>query len=833
MSSSSLSPRADIDEEEHIIIITRNGRKDTLKLDLITKRLKELSNKTPVIKHINVETVTLAVGNSIKSHITTSDIDEHAANVCSSMSLTNPYYGKLAARIAIDNHQKNTMGSFIDKMRLAYCSKDLLGKKVNLINQKFFDFVEHYQNDIQSMIDYNRDFLLEYFGFRTFQMIYSLKINGKPIERPQDTFMRVAISIHMPRTINDDHAECLNNIKEAYDAFSNLYCTHGSPTYFNAGGNFEQSASCFLLGTEDSTKGIMDTAMQSAMISARGGGLGLHIHNWRSKGSIIRGTNGVSSGIVPFVRMYQSVVEAFNQGGKRKGSAALYLHMHHPEIMSFIHLRRNDGAEQLRARDLFYAVWIPDIFMERVKSNGVWSMFDPNDTEDLSNYYGEEYTKKYTELENKQLYKEQTSARKLWGEIIMTNQETGLPYICFSCNANRASNQKNIGVIKSSNLCAEIYEYSDSSETAVCNLASVCLSRFVVDTHDETDLSRELNHTFPKNPKFDFHLLLKYVKCCVKNLNKLIDNSYYPTDPTRKSNLAHRPIGIGVQGLANAYIKMRYPFDSAEARDLNKRIFETMYFAALTASTEQSKKHGPYSTFKLGEGSPLSKGVFHWEFYGLTEDKLSGMWDWQTLRNHIVKFGVRNSLLIALMPTASTSQLMGNNECFEPYTSNVYKRKTMAGEFPVINPYLVNDLYNLKLWDEKIKEYLLMFQGSIKHIEGVPDLLKNLYKTALEIPMGELVQQAIDRQPFVDQGQSLNLYTSSFNTKEFTNLMFQAWQNGLKTGKYYLHTEPAMTPQKFTIDPKKQEEMLAAIKVNPINVGKFDVQKDECDLCGS
>jgi ribonucleoside-diphosphate reductase alpha chain len=873
------------DDEENIYVITRTNKLELLDPIRITKRLQTLSRRRPRINHINPYELMLVVSQGLRSGITTYEIDEYAGNAAASLSLSNPYYMKLASRIVVDNHQKNTKRSLIDKMRDAYLRKDISGNISPLVSSEFYKYLESHQDLIEPMIDYNRDFLVDYFGFRTFQKLYSIKINGVVIERPQDMYMRTAIAIHMHTyDMSDDGLKKeLNAIQETYDSLSLKYYTQASPTYFNAGSTHPQYSSCFLLGTDDSCEGIMKTAADTSIISKWGGGIGIHCNEWRSSGAMIRGTNGKSSGIVPFLRIYNNVMRAFNQGGKRMGSAAIYIMPHHPDIINFLKLILPGGEDIQRARDLFYAVWLPNIFMERVKSNGIWSLFDPDESVDLSNYYDEpdnkRYTNKYLELEEKKLYINQIKARDVWEAIFIANEQKGLPYICFSDHVNQMSNQKNIGIIKSSNLCSEIVEFSNSQETAVCNLCSISLSACVKDRYSEkelnlTEVNRDLNDEFPLNPWFDFYHLSTMTKLAARNLDNIIDKNFYPTKETKRSNFRHRPIGIGFQGMADAFFKMKYPFESDKAIELNKKIIETMYYSALSQSTKTCRnmyqkiysncKNGSEvsilsyfsDNYDVGEisytdpvlipktvyaypsmlwngGSPISKGIFHWELYGLKAKDLSGMWDWESLRSHIQTYGVRNSLLIALMPTASTSQLLGNNECFEPFTSNIYKRKTLAGEFIVINKYLINDMFRLKLWNNNIKEYLMALEGSIQAIDGIPNELKVLYKTAWEIDQSVLIQQSIDRQPFIDQSQSLNLYVEDLSLDKFNKMMFQAWRGKLKTGKYYLHSRPAVMPQKFTIDPTKQKGMTKQLEIEKLTRSEAFLEplKEVCDLC--
>ncbi len=1260
-SSNSLSPRntsSYYNDEEEMYVITRTGKKELLDTNQITNRLRSLINRKIKIPHVNPSQLMLEVSKGLKSGINTYEIDEYAANASASASVTNPYYLKVAARIAIDNHQKNTIRSFVDKMRKAYLYTDQEGNISPLLSAEFFKYVEENQDDLEKIIDYNRDFLLDFFGFRTFQTNFSLKISDKSIERPQDMFMRAAIALHMNTeiskvrkrlnneikkikktydqmliasqdTINNEDMvknieeeqntaikkihdkystlerlafeEELRNISETYNLLSQKYYTQASPTYYNAGGRRQQFASCFLLGSGDSRKAIMRTADNISKISKWAGGIGVHVNEWRGTGSRIRSTNGKSSGIVPFLRHYQTDLKAFNQGGRRPGSAAIYLMPHHPDIMKFIELPRNGGNDDDRARDLFTSIWIPDLFMERVKKGEMWSLFDPDRSMlhgkkiDLSQYTGEEYKKHYLELESAKKYTKQISARELWEAMLETNKDVGYPYIVFGDTANRINMQANLGVLKSSNLCvsgdtliltdngytdiktltesnegnhviwngfefskaqfaktgvnkqllkitfsdgvklkctpehefaidvnnsfitktakhlsiddkiishewpvingsaeykhpytegvmyvldsqestlltytdmdnvicfsknigcidinrlnlltsnraeyynkllvglpdhnlyelihssihnkitwlagyldaiaylhdnninemyndnglhiwtirgnfvkqllntlginiikschesnymydyylsyndlnklvslglvshitnilmdkinetkeeitdktvtvvgiekldtfedtycfnepkrhmgifngvltkncSEIYIYSDANEYGVCVICSIALPMFVLDGYSEEELKlpetdrRELNHEFPRNPYFDFRKFMDVVKVVCTNLNIIVDKTYHPCKETRRGNQRHRPIGIGIQGLADCYLKMRYPFASSDARKLNKEIFEALYFAALTQSTKLARKSyleirkeckeldqvtvetyhpndykthyvtytdvssiptkiGAYPSIDWNGGSPYTTGKFHWELAGLKKEDLSGMFDWEGLREHILKFGVKNSLLVALMPTASTSQLLGNNECFEPYTSNIYKRNTLAGEYIVINKYLMNDLYNLGIWNSTIKDYLIATHGSIQHIDGIPDSLKQLYPTVLEIGMDEIIQQAIDRQPFIDQGQSMNWYVDKITKKEWNKYLFKAWEGGLKTGKYYMHSRPAVMPQKFTLDPKKQEEMMKLLEKNKYGTAFMERMHEVCDVC--
>lgn len=855
--------------EDHIYVITRRGVRELLDMTKIMTRLNKLINRQPKIHHINVHKLLLEVSGKLKNNITTYEIDEYIANYSASASIVNPHYMKLASRLVVDNHQRNTLKSFFDKTKKFYNREDSKGVIHSLVSKEFYDYVDEHQDSIESMIDYGRDFLIDFFGMRTFQKIYGFKINDKTEERPQDMFMRVAVSIYM--NSSSDINEELKNIKKCYDLMSTKEITHATPTYFNAGTNYQQFSSCFLLGTNDSIEGIMNTALESSQISKYGGGIGLSIHCWRSNGSLIRKTNGKSGGIIPFLKIYNATMRAFNQGGKRKGSAAVYLSMHHPDIISFLKLRLPQGDEDERARDLFYAVWISDLFMERVKNNEMWSLFDPDTTENLSLYYGDKYKERYLDLEEKKKWSNRINARELWSMIHNSKQLTGLPYICFSDTANNHNQQSNLGTLQCSNLCSEIYEYSDFEQTAVCNLASINLAACVLDSDQKNP-----NHEFPNQPYFDFKKLINNVKLLVINLNLIIDKNFYPTIKCKKSNLCHRPIGIGVQGLADAYLKMRIPFESSDASKLNKKIFETIYYAALSQSTRLCREKylmykdmiekngeislavyndkleenvvtynsvnnlpkniGEYFSSRWNGGSPISKGIFHWELYDIKEEDLCGCYDWDTLKKHIISYGVRNSLLIALMPTATTSQLLGNNECFEPYTSNIYKRTTLVGEFIVINKYLINDLYNMNFWKDELKDSILHAEGSIQHIDGLCEQFKSLYKTAFEIDQSIIIQQAIDRQPFVDQGQSLNLFVRDLQFATFNKLIFQAWNKGkgVKTGNYYMRTETYVRPQKFTIDPNVQKKIMESMNQSEqTNQNKPKEEDQYCDLCSS
>jgi ribonucleotide reductase alpha subunit len=1135
---------SDISEEEDLYVITRSGNKELLNPDKITLRLEELINRPPTIGHVKARKLMIKVCKSITSGNTTSQIDEYAAQVASSMGVSNPNYNILAGRIAIDNAHKNSLGSFLDKMRLAYNNTDeddnydqseedkwfnsgeteisttRVKKHVPnpLISAKLIQFVEKYADRILVMMDYSRDFLFDFFGFSTFRKIYSIQINKNPIEQPQDTCMRQAIQVsgysnYSLEMTREEADQLFDDIKETYDLLSLKYYTHASPTIFNSGAEKPQLASCFLLGSEDSTEGIENTGRSIALISRYAGGLGINVHSWRSTGTKIKGTNGVSNGVRPFLRTYDTKVLAYNQGGRRPGSAAIYLTPHHPDFMQFLEMRKNNGLEEERARNLYYAIWAPSLFLKRVKNNEMWSFFDPKKAGDLSKYYGEEYEKRYLYREKLKLYSFQLPARQVWEAFIQTDRQVGNPFMCFSDNANEHNMQSNIGIINGSNLCVtgdtliltdkgyfpikalcdrdggkhkvwngkkfslasfsltgksrsdllkiifsdhsfvtctpehifilpngvrvsaealyvgvpvleptfpvieggrndfycpyghsfhiscndrnierivpldqskhirlewlaglfdsskpdivsddvdflgkvklmcntlgvnpyikfveelkryrlefsendiknlyntglrtfihnghtayenkfsvakiesvsaegdvycfnepeehcgifngvmagnctEIYQYSSSQEYATCVLASIALPMFVVDTYTEEELKdvskRVLNHEFPVNPKFDFNELLRVVKRVVKNLNNVIDSTFLPVIEAIRGNQRQRAIGTGVQGLDDVFAKMRIPFDSAEARDLNKKIFECIYYAAITTSAKLSRqvyldlkrecrekgfvtvktynsddygehfttyihpddipeKIGAYpaidwnssKAYPSGEiqpGSHYTRGTFHWELYGLTEKDLCGLFDWETTRQLILKFGVRNSLVTAIMPTASTSQYLGNNECIEICTSNMYTRDTIAGQYVVAKKYLAHDLFKHGLWTKTLQDFIAICDGSIQNIEGIPQEFKDLYKTAYDIDPIVLIDQAADRQPFIDQGQSLNFYVNADeqNVTNMTRWLFHGEKRGLKTGKYYTRTKLPKPSVKFSIDPRKEEEM--------------------------
>jgi ribonucleoside-diphosphate reductase alpha chain len=695
----------------------------------------------------------------------------------------------------------------------------LLSEEVHKVIQENAEF-------LNSHIIYNRDFNYDYFGFKTLERSYLLRINGKIVERPQHMLMRVSVGIHM----ND-----LDSVIETYDLMSKKFFTHATPTLFNAGTPKPQMSSCFLLAMQDdSIDGIYDTLKQTAKISQSAGGIGLSIHNVRATGSYIRGTNGTSNGIVPMLRVFNDTARYVDQGGgKRKGSFAIYIETWHADIFDFLDLKKNTGKEEMRARDLFFAMWTSDLFMKRVQEDTTWTLMCPNECPGLYDVYGDEFEALYTSYETQGKGRKTIKARELWEKILESQIETGTPYMLYKDAANRKSNQKNLGTIRSSNLCTEIMEYTSKDEIAVCNLASISLPMFV------------------ENGSFNHQLLFDVTKRVTRNLNKVIDRNYYPVQEAENSNLRHRPVGLGVQGLADAFIMLRMPFTSDEAKKLNQEIFETLYFAAVTASMEMAKEEGPYSTFK---GSPISQGEFQHNLWGMKDEELSGRWDWASLRKEVVEHGVRNSLLVAPMPTASTSQILGNNEAFEPYTSNLYTRRVLSGEFIVVNKHLLHDLVERGLWNETLKQQIMRENGSVQNIDVIPQDLKELYKTVWEMSMKDIIDMSRHRGYFIDQSQSLNLFMQDANYSKLTSMHFYAWQSGLKTGMYYLRTKSAVDAIKFTLNNDKKAEPVAVVEVEvkeqPVSVVNEAVEMtaeeyramieqarnagpEDCEMCGS
>jgi ribonucleoside-diphosphate reductase alpha chain len=760
-----------------MFVIKRDGRKEVVMFDKITARVRKLCYGLNGL--VDPLKVAMRVIEGLYDGVTTSELDNLAAEIAATMTTTHPDYAKLAARISVSNLHKNTKKSFSETMKDLYTYVNpRTGKKAPLLSDEVHKIISENSERLDSTIIYNRDFGYDYFGFKTLERSYLLKLNGKIAERPQHMLMRVSVGIHL----ND-----LDAAIETYELMSKKFFTHATPTLFNSGTPKPQMSSCFLLAMkDDSIDGIYDTLKQTAKISQSAGGIGLSIHNIRATGSYIAGTNGTSNGIVPMLQVFNDTARYVDQGGgKRKGSFAIYMEPWHADIYEFLDLKKNHGKEEMRARDLFYAMWISDLFMRRVEANEEWTLMCPNECPDLYNRHSEEFEKLYLKYEKEGKGRKKVKARELWEKILESQIETGTPYMLYKDAANRKSNQKNLGTIRSSNLCTEIMEYTSPDEVAVCNLASIALPMFI------------------KNGAFDHKELFRVTKRVTKNLNKVIDRNYYPVKEAENSNMRHRPIGLGVQGLADAFIMLRLPFTSDEAKKLNQEIFETLYFAAVTSSMEMAKEEGPYSTFK---GSPMSQGEFQHNMWGIKDDELSGRWDWEKLRKEVKANGVRNSLLVAPMPTASTSQILGNNECFEPYTSNIYTRRVLSGEFIVVNKHLLEDLVDLGMWNENMKQELMRANGSIQHIETIPQDIRDLYKTVWELSMKDIIDMSRQRGYFIDQSQSLNLFMENANYSKLTSMHFYAWKSGLKTGMYYLRTKAAVDAIKFTLDNTKKKE---------------------------
>jgi ribonucleoside-diphosphate reductase alpha chain len=758
-------------------VVKRDGHKEPVMFDKITDRIKKLCYGLNDM--VDAVKVAMRVIEGLYDGVSTSELDNLAAETAASMTVTHPDYAQLAARIAISNLHKNTNKSFSETMSEMYhYVNPRTNQAAPLISDEVYEVIQANAEFLNSHIIYNRDFNYDYFGFKTLERSYLLRINGKIVERPQHMLMRVSVGIHL----ND-----LDAVIETYELMSKKFFTHATPTLFNAGTPKPQMSSCFLLTMQDdSIDGIYDTLKQTAKISQSAGGIGLAIHNVRATGSYIRGTNGTSNGIVPMLRVFNDTARYVDQGGgKRKGSFAIYLETWHADIFEFLDLKKNTGKEEMRARDLFFAMWTSDLFMKRVEEDSTWTLMCPNECPGLDNVYGEEFEALYTSYEAQGKGRKTIRARELWEKILESQIETGTPYMLYKDAANRKSNQKNLGTIRSSNLCTEILEYTSPDEIAVCNLASISLPMFV------------------ENGAFNHELLFNVTKRVTRNLNKVIDRNYYPVKEAENSNMRHRPVGLGVQGLADAFIMLRMPFTSDEAKKLNQEIFETLYFAAVTASMEMAKEEGPYSSY---EGSPISKGEFQHNLWGLKDEELSGRWDWAGLRKEVMVNGVRNSLLVAPMPTASTSQILGNNEAFEPYTSNIYTRRVLSGEFIVVNKHLLNDLVERGLWNETLKQEIMRHNGSVQHIERIPTDLKELYKTVWEMSMKDIIDMSRQRGYFIDQSQSLNLFMQDANYAKLTSMHFYAWKSGLKTGMYYLRTKAAVDAIKFTLNNDKNAE---------------------------
>jgi ribonucleoside-diphosphate reductase alpha chain len=805
-----------------VYVLKRDGRKEPMMFDKITARVRKLCYGLNEL--VDPVKVAMRVIEGLYDGVSTSELDSLAAEISATMTTTHPDYAQLAARISVSNLHKNTRKSFSQTMNELYnYVNPRTEKKSSLISDEIFKVINQNAELLDSTIIYNRDFGYDYFGFKTLERSYLLKINGNVAERPQHMLMRVSVGIHP-----DDIEAAI----ETYHLMSKKYFTHATPTLFNSGTPKPQLSSCFLLSMQDdSIEGIYDTLKQTAKISQSAGGIGLSIHNVRATGSYIAGTNGTSNGIVPMLRVYNDTARYVDQGGgKRKGSFAIYVEPWHADIFDFLELKKNHGKEEMRARDLFYAMWIPDLFMKRVEENGKWTLMCPNECPGLYDCHSDKFDKLYVKYEKEGKGRKTINARELWEKILESQIETGTPYMLYKDAANRKSNQKNLGTIRSSNLCTEIIEYTSKDEIAVCNLASISLPMFV------------------KEGKFDHQELFEVTKRVIKNLNKVIDRNYYPVKEAENSNMRHRPVGLGVQGLADAFIKLRLPFTSEKAKELNQEIFETLYFASLTSSMEISKIDGPYDSYK---GSPISNGELQHNMWGIEDKDLSGRWDWKSLRKDIKKYGVRNSLLMAPMPTASTSQILGNNECFEPYTSNIYTRRVLSGEFIVVNKHLLNDLVNLGLWDEEMKQELMRANGSIQHIETIPMEIRNLYKTVWELSMKDIIDMSRHRGYFIDQSQSLNLFMEGATMSKLTSMHFYAWKSGLKTGMYYLRTKSAVDAIKFTVKKKLEEKKITEsnkikentpiVPVEPLSPEELksmlskseQSQDDDCLMCGS
>jgi len=811
-------------------VTKRNGELQDVAFDKILERVKKLGQEAKI--HINYSSLVMKVIDQLYDKIPTAKIDELTAEQCASLSTNHVDYGTMAGRIIISNHQKNTESSFLKVINDLYNFKNIHGENKSLVSDEFFNFVTNFGDKIEKMIHHDRDYLIDYFGFKTLERAYLFKINNTIVETPQHMWMRVSIGIHGDLN-NNNPEECLRLIKETYDLMSCKFFTHATPTLFNAGTPRQQLSSCYLIAMEDdSIEGIYNTLKDCAQISKYSGGIGLHIHNIRAKGSHIQGTNGKTDGLVPMLKVFNSTARYVNQSGKRNGSFAVYLEPWHPDVEDFLEMKKNHGDEEMKGRDLFYALWVSDLFMERVRDNAKWSLFCPNECPGLTDTYGDKFKELYEKYETNGKSRKTINARDLWFKILDAQMETGTPYILYKDAANMKSNQQNLGTIKSSNLCTEIIQYSDSNETAVCNLASIALPMFV---NEETK-------------QFDYNKLHEVTKVVTNNLNRVIDINFYPTEKTKSSNFKHRPIGIGIQGLADTFILMDISFHSEEAKEINKLIFETIYHASLEKSNEIAIERtiiikklinkdrfellefvnkyeynsirrnnidllGSYSSF---EGSPVSKGILQFDMWNVVP---SLRYDWTSLKKSIQRYGLRNSLLVAPMPTASTSQILGFNECFEPLTSNLYSRRTLAGEFIVVNKYLMKELINLGLWNEQIKNNIIANKGSIQQITMLSQHIRNKYKIVWEIPMKHVIDMAADRGAFICQSQSMNLWVEDPTYNTLTSMHFYSWKKGLKTGIYYLRRKGKHQAQQFTIEPEKK------------NVAE---EKDEiCEMCSA
>lgn len=796
-----------------MLVIKRDGRRESVKFDKITARIEKLCDglNGDFVKPVEIAKKVI---DGLYDGVTTIELDNLAAEISATMTTRHPDFARLAARISISNLHKVTEESFSTTMKRLYTFVNpKTGANAALLSKEVYGIIRAHAKRLDEAVDYSRDYNYDFFGYKTLERSYLMKLDGKIAERPQHMLMRVSVGIHM-----DD----IDSAIETYNLMSEKWFTHATPTLFNAGTPKPQLSSCFLLTMkDDSIDGIYDTLKQCAKISQSAGGIGLSIHNVRGTGAYIKGTNGTSNGIVPMLRNFDMTARYVDQGGgKRKGSFAIYMEPWHSDIFEFLQLKKNHGKEELRARDLFYALWIPDLFMKRVEENGEWSLFSPDEAENLCDSYGEEFEKLYEKYEKEGKARRVVKAQELWFEILESQIETGTPYVLYKDHANRKSNQKNLGTIRSSNLCTEIMEYTSPDEVAVCNLASIALPKFVT-----------------KDGKFDHQKLYEITKVATRNLNKVIDVNYYPVPEARNSNMKHRPIGIGVQGLADVFMLMKLPFDCEESRKLNTEIFETIYYGAMETSMELAIEHGPYQTFK---GSPVSKGIFQFDMWGVTPD--SGRYDWFDLKQKVRKNGVRNSLLLAPMPTASTSQILGNNECFEPYTSNIYTRRTLSGEFIVVNKHLMTDLIAKGLWDDRMKNRIMEANGSVQAIPEIPEDIKERYKTVWEISQKSIIDMSADRGAYICQSQSLNIHLTDANFGKMTSMHFYAWKKGLKTGMYYLRTKAATDAIKFTIE-KEQKTQTQPQQEKAPSPADFEAEKaamqcsldnpDDCEMCGS
>ena len=787
-----------------MFVIKRSGKQEKIHFDKITSRIHKLSYGLQVAYSDLIE-ISQKVIQGIYPGVTTTELDNLAAETAASYTTRHPDFATLAARIAVSNLHKNTQKSFSATAELLYNYIDpKTGELAPLLSEEVYNIILENADRIDSAIIFDRDYHFDYFGFKTLERSYLLKLNGRIAERPQHLFMRVALGIHK---------EDIDSAIETYNLMSEKWFIHGTPTLFNAGTPKPQMSSCFLLSMkEDSIPGIFETLKNCALISQSAGGIGLNIHNIRATGAYIRGTNGTSNGIIPMLKVFNDTARYVDQGGgKRKGAFAVYLEPWHDDIFAFLDLRKNHGKEEMRARDLFLALWIPDLFMQRVEEDGDWSLFCPHEAPNLQETYGAAFEELYTRYEREGRARRTFPARELWNAVLEAQIETGNPYLLYKDACNEKSNQKNLGTIKSSNLCTEIIEYTAPDEVAVCNLASIALPRYVT------------------TGTFDFQKLYEITKVVTKNLNKVIDGNYYPIPEARYSNMRHRPVGIGVQGLADVFMMLRLPFESEEARLLNRDIFETIYFGAVTASNELAKKDGPYETFA---GSPMSQGQFQFDLW---KAEPTDRWDWDSLRKEVMEHGVRNSLLLAPMPTASTSQILGNNECFEPYTTNIYNRRVLSGEFVVVNKHLMKDLVEQGLWNENLKNKIIAANGSVQQIREIPEELREIYKTVWEIKQRTVIDMAADRGAYICQSQSLNLFIDQPNFGKLTSMHFYAWKKGLKTGMYYLRTRAAADAIKFTVDTQallEPAEVAASSKEEQLDGIACSLDNpDACEAC--